>query len=405
MASSCEFRPQNIYAEQLSPLGHGLPLWHPSPTGCADIHLYDVGRLDEHGFTRIFNPTFPVDHELNRYHGVPQGHRLLVVDDRLRQMRPQATGSKVLLSRSLRHIEADGSSSETGLICNATDTTGALLLLPEPATQEILLPSPSIANYMRQNYRSWLDLAEDRMSLDLRMADLVFVRGYCKTTEWTVAAFDRSDTYERVGSGELKLPSMTLSLPPDTVSAYQSGPRLTVGKDGHSLTQPSRSYLYMKPQWSTSEESVLAPEETQCVFLNYYKIKARSSEPIGANIISSGRSGIKKARSLSESYCPVKYVLDYILQHSNAEVAVAHDGDITILCEGRAFPGDLTRFLENVAPAITVDENGMGMLAHNHSTAAEETEAERSREHTIRILPFHELSGVDEDPIHTSRFE
>ena len=63
--------PWEIYAEQLFPLGYGHPLWIPEPNG-REVHIGDVGWLNEGAFRPLFNTTKPEDHPLNSRGGVPE---------------------------------------------------------------------------------------------------------------------------------------------------------------------------------------------------------------------------------------------------------------------------------------------------------------------------------------------
>jgi len=47
--------PWDIYAEQLSTLGYGYPLWDPEPCDREEVLLGDVGFIDKGHFIRLFN--------------------------------------------------------------------------------------------------------------------------------------------------------------------------------------------------------------------------------------------------------------------------------------------------------------------------------------------------------------
>lgn len=71
--------PWLLYAEQLLPRGHGLPLWHPEPSELGEVLIGDVGFVQEGYFHRLFNIILGVDHPANS-HGVPEGFTMLEVD-------------------------------------------------------------------------------------------------------------------------------------------------------------------------------------------------------------------------------------------------------------------------------------------------------------------------------------
>ena len=71
-----------IYAEQLLYRGYGLPLWRPEPTKFGEVHLGDVGFVEDGRFYRLFNATRPADDQLNE-RGVPEGFIMLTINDSL----------------------------------------------------------------------------------------------------------------------------------------------------------------------------------------------------------------------------------------------------------------------------------------------------------------------------------
>jgi hypothetical protein len=60
-----------VYAAQLIPKRHGMPLWQPEPTKFGEVLIGDVGFLDDGCFYRIFNATKPSDDPINKCCGIP----------------------------------------------------------------------------------------------------------------------------------------------------------------------------------------------------------------------------------------------------------------------------------------------------------------------------------------------
>lgn len=60
-----------IYANQLLPRRHGLPLWQPEPTKFGEVLIGDVGFVLEGCFYRLFNAIHPADDPVNAHCGVP----------------------------------------------------------------------------------------------------------------------------------------------------------------------------------------------------------------------------------------------------------------------------------------------------------------------------------------------
>lgn len=57
--------PASTYADQLTSLGFGLPLWHPEPGRNEQVEIGDVGFLHDGQFIRLFNVTRPTHDPLN----------------------------------------------------------------------------------------------------------------------------------------------------------------------------------------------------------------------------------------------------------------------------------------------------------------------------------------------------
>ena len=84
----------DIYSQSLLCLGHGLALYEPDPAGEYDeIRIGDVGHTENGAFHRLFNITFPDDHEING-RGVPEGFEpLSLTEDKLYKRNPLPAGA------------------------------------------------------------------------------------------------------------------------------------------------------------------------------------------------------------------------------------------------------------------------------------------------------------------------
>ena len=69
-----------VYADQLLPLGHGLPLWYPEPSHLGEVGIGDVGFLETGHFHRLFNVMRSSEHPSNA-NGVPKDFAPLVVNE------------------------------------------------------------------------------------------------------------------------------------------------------------------------------------------------------------------------------------------------------------------------------------------------------------------------------------
>ena len=99
-----------VYAEELSSLSLGVPLWFPEPTEAGEIQIGDVGFLEDGCFHRLFNITVPEEHPWNRL-GVPDGFRPINIPPHLQHRAAPYLNSGVQSSRSLQTVTASPSIS------------------------------------------------------------------------------------------------------------------------------------------------------------------------------------------------------------------------------------------------------------------------------------------------------
>lgn len=98
----------NVYAQQLTMLGHGYPLWKGTPSNCQPgVQIGDVGYLSEGEFIRLFNAMAPEDDPLNS-NGVPSNYTPFVKGDRARVVKtPGVIVPSTLCSRTIRQLGMD----------------------------------------------------------------------------------------------------------------------------------------------------------------------------------------------------------------------------------------------------------------------------------------------------------
>ena len=63
--------PWDTYARELEHFRHGYPLWDPEPSFAGEVHIGDVGYIEEGQFHRLFNVAFGKEHPYNAG-GVPE---------------------------------------------------------------------------------------------------------------------------------------------------------------------------------------------------------------------------------------------------------------------------------------------------------------------------------------------
>ncbi|GJE97261.1 WD40 repeat domain-containing protein [Phanerochaete sordida] len=372
--------PSYVYAQELLPLGHGYPIWHPEPLPPNHIvpERGDVGYIHQGHFRRLFNSTKQPDPGSSsfKYDVVEYDEQLH--DDRVADLPADGVlthGVRVQATRELAASEVDGTNEIVEYKFTCTNHTGAMLLLNRPAMSHSFLPNRVFPSYMKKNHSDWMKQAAAK-GLDMTKLDIILLRGTVQTTpDWTVAAFQERE----VGDSQ-KITGTVVSIA-DRGRSLSIQSKTTPGVDSRA------GPLLRLPSWTAGAEGAAHDgdtEEDQCIFLPYYKAKyrifpfsllPRQIQAGGGphHLPDVGRDGDTTPAVLASSAAdypydenaiqvrgPVDILLDYIMESSDAEVAIASDADVNFL----SVPAeeDLMRWLVRTKPEIEVDD-GLGMLS------------------------------------------
>ncbi|KAM5540307.1 hypothetical protein V8D89_006126 [Ganoderma adspersum] len=332
-------KPWDIYAKQLLPLGYGHPLWMPEPNSGREVFIGDVGWLNTGEFRALFNSMEEAVHPTNQEKKVPLGFQVF---------RP----SNLSIRKSAKITDH--------MVCSRSIHASEVRADVSAATRHII-------NYMRDNFDSWLEFANASNSwgLDLRPEDIIFVCETVKATKWAVAAFQGSVFRNKEGyvSGQLgSFGSAGISvhisdqLLPN--GHYRSGPPFLTPMASEHLPSNSRDNIIAGVSGNEAPASVSshgtppgAPD--QCLFIHYYKMKRRLGllwkEPMqasaGPHQLPPGPDNADKDPTttgygspmhnsepefhmLDDAYDPVTHLLNYILETSEADIAIASDLDL-----------------------------------------------------------------------------
>ncbi|CCM05272.1 uncharacterized protein FIBRA_07484 [Fibroporia radiculosa] len=391
--------PDVVYATQLFRCGEGFPLWSPEPTKHGEVLLGDVGYVRHGGFYRLFNAMSKAGDLVNKEFGVPnkESYQPFQKSEYGLNKQEAAIPAGPICSNSLRKTKVGGDveahAVEVGFHFECSEDQGACLIVKDPATREELHPSRRMANYMSRNLQSWHDFAtSETVDVDIALEDIMFVRGWVKTTQWAVAAITHEGRAAKLsidgnfagiaGAGI----SVEMARATSRHYAFRSGPpeaqRQQISQSGSPFGKPKSNKSKKKQQQQqlqqTHEESSSAPtpvlEMNQCVFLHYYKMKRRflgikkmeaAAEPQNLDPSDDDDYSVEEVPAPPTPYDPVEFVLDYILENSSSDCAIANDRDIHKLCEihKEDFPEDIRSFLQHLKPNIEVNEDGLGMLS------------------------------------------
>lgn len=373
----------DVYAEQLFRLGHGYPLWDPEPTKHGEVLIGDVGFINEGAFYRLFNATVAADDSLNRY-GVPDGYEPFELGtDYARITRQSDLPAGPLCSQTIKCIDASAQvvvhGSGGGLSFQCTDEQGAVLITKEPIDRDALLPNRWMVKYMRQHYYSWYVFATEVQGLMLDKDDIIFVRGWAKTADWTAAAFMQQGRAAQLSfNGNFGFQanaslSVSVSEGASPILQQNSGPRERRGP----VSVPSGK------RHRTGSAHRVGPVRDQCVFLQYYKLKVRfglwptvlkaaagphnlPQQPddgddgpmldIQSTASDDDDDCIESVPEQNKRYDPVDAALDAILAQSTAAIAIACDVDVDL------FLADTGLHDFQIPYTVETDNDGVGTM-------------------------------------------
>ncbi|KAI0633111.1 hypothetical protein C8Q77DRAFT_1058568 [Trametes polyzona] len=254
--------PWDIYAEQLTHLGYGHPLWVPDPApGQPPVEVGDVGWINDGEFLPLFN-VFRGEHDAQFWGAVPVDFVPLGIRECALIGPRDKISQSVLCSQSIQRVDVSGEyrSASSNMSCGVNftfecmDEAGALLVMGPSGRTTDILSRQRIVDYMNTHFDSWLEFANDRLGLGLKEDQIMFVSGTTKTSRWGVAAF-RGTRSEKRGT---------------VVGNF--GPLATVDFSfSISDAQLSHSHYRSGP----TEGRGCQDKYDQCVFIHYYKRKRR----------------------------------------------------------------------------------------------------------------------------------
>ncbi|KAF9812914.1 hypothetical protein IEO21_05910 [Rhodonia placenta] len=302
----------DVYAQQLFRLGQGYPLWEPEPKDGVEVEIGDVGYLHRGGFYRIFNALRDPQDPLNATLGTPPDFEKFSSGAMQPHRVENAIASGPVASKTLRKISVAGELSvhNIGATCKyeCTDDQGALLVLETPAVREELHQIRRLKNYFSKNINDWHTFAAGEIGLEKKPEEILFVRGWVKTTRWAVAAFTNQAKSAKISfDGNFASPATaSFALEASESIAPQhdrrSGPEDRLRGEGHHHAR--------EPAWPAD----------QCVFLHYLKLKKRflllktieaAAEPQDPSVSGDDDDTIEECVKIQD---PVDEVLDYILR-------------------------------------------------------------------------------------------
>ncbi|GJE94288.1 WD40 repeat domain-containing protein [Phanerochaete sordida] len=383
-----------IYPSCLSRLGLGYPLWHPEPHDTGSPQIGDVGYARDGAFVRLFNintsfehyrvttwsPQFDVREELPS--------KLFYSDKRHSPIGPGR-----FPSRGVEEIEvrgdlaggAAGSSVALSASYGCREVHGALLVLKSHASAESLYDNRDLEAYMIREHENWHAYAQGDVGHRVEPGEIVLVCGWVKApADWATAAFSNSSSTRGMSIGGQIAQFFGLSLSGLRRRSYSGPPMERCGTK--------------YPDTADTNDP-----KNQCIFVKRYKIKKRAGlvrvilagagydDPrIGGDDDKKGPDLRALAPATSERanellfesqqrpFDPLDVLLEYILEVSKAQVALARDEDLEEMFGGEVCPIDLPTYLRKRQPPVVV-EGVVGRVSINELLARERNKLHRRR--------------------------
>ncbi|KAJ7193973.1 hypothetical protein GGX14DRAFT_527663 [Mycena pura] len=195
-------KPANELYRLLVSQKHGFPLFTPEPNENLPIEyrkvgvsIGDVGILGDGSFEVLFNACRPTSHSINGVHGVPEDFTVFPLSNRQISRRSYHSPGSIITSAKISEmsLSVGGSSAVTpfspvtvgsSVTFRLQSKAAAILVLPDGASREKLLPVETFRAYVRKYSRQWYTYARDYLP---PTGSLFVVTGCDKTTSWGIA--------------------------------------------------------------------------------------------------------------------------------------------------------------------------------------------------------------------------
>ncbi|KAL4248782.1 hypothetical protein ABKN59_008349 [Abortiporus biennis] len=386
-----------LYANQLSILGFGIPLWQPAPI----LHSYkrvkigDVGYMRGGCFHLLFSAGCPLG---SRRVGVdvPVGFVPLnaspVVKLQPRKPGPVKTSSLRVSGSSLGaslNLPTSVVSGGIHLSFESTTSQGAILVTRHKTYRDDAQRLGHFRRYMLDHYESWLAFANDQ-GHGIRLQDLILVTGRDMTEDFAMLAF--SHNQGRLGvefeAGVPNLASVDAAVwgswrcdfpVYENWGPQERSPQVDDWEHPSPEDTSLNDYVTMEPHGDNP-----GPQFNQCVFLRGFRIHRRVK--IFPTVIKAGAGpddvgspdradksvfkvyedeendlvdDVDVSSTYTEFQDPLRPIADYIFENSTANLAIVHDDDFIRLLS-QPVPDknkltsvdDLSEFIQRLSPNL-----------------------------------------------------
>ncbi|GJE94285.1 WD40 repeat domain-containing protein [Phanerochaete sordida] len=387
-----------VYPSNLFSLKLGYALWYPEPhkpTGQPQIG--DVGYIREGAFIRLFNINVSKsDHGVEFWKPPyepedPPGADVFLLDQRSGPITPGHYPSRGVRKKELGgSVSAGASGTSAGLSAGYTckESEGSMLVLQSQASSESVFESCRLKEYMARHHDVWSHHVRVTVGHEIRKEDIVLIGGWVKTSaDWAAMAFCKVARKHHASLKGKAGGFLGLEL-------FGSRARLESGAKSHRQGED-----YARAAGTLANN----PDQNQSVFLRRYKIKRKlvvlKTIVAGAGYDRRYRrgpgGGTGEGVVADEDFTvdprddglmfserqvpdPLDALLDYILEVSSAEVAIAYDQDMDSLVGYQDWPIDVSTFLRKVQPPVDVTD-GCGIISITGLLAQEQYKQSQHR--------------------------
>ncbi|KAG6907761.1 hypothetical protein DXG01_007515 [Tephrocybe rancida] len=185
----------DIYAEQLSELRRGFPLYYPEPASDdGPMQIGDVRFLRQGAFHRLFNVSRSREDPAQRF-GVPEGFERLdlgVIRSYDAALEPGPLHSKTVFTLNA-NVGAPGVvlPMDASFRFQCTSKRGAILMQETQMNREEAVQTQLFEDYLQRHCQSWYDCAREN-HIPLGFGQIMLVTECSKTAAWSSAVYSNS---------------------------------------------------------------------------------------------------------------------------------------------------------------------------------------------------------------------
>ncbi|TBU52471.1 hypothetical protein BD310DRAFT_832095 [Dichomitus squalens] len=396
-----------LYPHQL-----GYPVWNPD-TSTGEVFVGDVGWMEKGGFNSLFNILSSEDDPIHFERGVPpefEPSTLIQVTSPDRAVATHAVDSAPVrftaqFNEDLRSLgswfEMRASQPAIHFKYKPREGPGAFLIFDVDAMNEKTLQKRHVISYMSKHFHEWVGFANTvaGRTRTFKEEDMMLISGTTKVRQWALGVW----TPDMCGEPAEGVPDLHGQF--DTTSTSDS----IVMINGNIL--PSTHYHQGPKLRVIDSDSPESRYRSQSVFLNYYRIRPRRLEQsvpqflraaAGPHDLPPGGKDPEVGTS-QHTYDPVAHLVDYILDHTNAGVAIACDADIMPILPDSGLPDNIPEFLNLIAPPVQVDQDGVGTIAWDAALNSSSDAILSARARLQKYVSLRHSQSHDDTPMGSIR--